>query len=134
MIGFTKGRITVSKKIRSSPDRLWRIITDTALWPVWGPSVSSVDCKSKYISHGSSGVVKTVIGLRVPFTITSYCPPTSWSWRVGGIEATGHQIEVMNDGRCNLTFDMPWWAFPYSFICLLALQRIARISDSAISM
>lgn len=126
MITYENRKIMVSKEIDSTAVRIWDIITDTAKWPVWGPSVRTVECEHRYIQKGCTGYVKTILGLRLPFAIMSFQHLSFWNWRVGGIEATGHRL-IKNKGDCILIFDMPWWALPYAFICLLALNRIDKL-------
>ncbi|WP_394707175.1 hypothetical protein [uncultured Desulfobacter sp.] len=109
---------------------LWRIITDTSLWPEWGPSVLDVKCSDRFILYGSKGFVKTVMGFYLAFTITSLKKERAWTWAVGGIDATGHRIIPINDECCKLFFDMPIWAGPYSIICLVALIRIKKLVNS----
>jgi hypothetical protein len=129
MISYKNHRLAVSKKINSSAERIWDLLTDTARWPEWGPSVKGVECRHRYIKPFCKGYIRTSLGVRVPFVITSFQPLKSWGWRVGGVEATGHYLEQDSDG-CTVFFDMPWWAFPYTLVCLLALNRIAKLARS----
>ncbi|WP_300464085.1 hypothetical protein [Desulfobacula sp.] len=109
---------------------VWRIITDTSLWPQWGPSVVDVNCINRFILYGSKGSVKTVMGFSLALTITSLKKEREWTWSVGGINATGHRIIPINEDCCMLFFDMPIWAIPYSIICLIALNRIKKLVTS----
>ena len=120
------GRFSVGIIMEAVASDVWRIITDTSLWPQWGPSVLDVKCSDRFILYGSKGSVKTVVGLSLAFTITSLKKEREWTWSVGGIEATGHRIIPINDECCMLFFDMPIWAAPYSIICLVALNRIKK--------
>jgi hypothetical protein len=65
----------------------------------------------------------------MPFIITGYEEERFWSWKVAGIPATGHRIEPHEDGLCKLTFEVPTLAAPYTFICNIALNRIAVILE-----
>lgn len=129
MIAYKYGRIAVSKNINATPEQIWDLLTDTTKWPEWGPSVKAVECQHRFIQPLCKGYVRTFLDIRLPFMITSFQHLESWNWRVGGIEATGHRLESHPDG-CTVIFDMPWWAFPYTIICLLALNRIAKLSSS----
>jgi hypothetical protein len=102
-------------------------MTDTKTWPQWGPSVGAVQCAHRYIRPGTEGKVKTVGGFWLPFVITGYEEGRFWSWKVAGIPATGHRVELQEDGLCQLTFEVPILAAPYTFICKVALNRIAGI-------
>jgi hypothetical protein len=129
MIACIDHRLAVSKNINSTPERVWDILTDTTRWPEWGPSVRAVECQHRFIESNCKGYVRTFLYVRLPFRITSYDHLKFWSWQVGGFEATGHRLQDHPDG-CTVIFDMPWWAFPYTVICLIALNRIAKLSIS----
>jgi len=129
MITYNNNRIAVSKKINSTPERVWDLLTDTAKWSQWGPSVRAVECEHRFSQPLCTGYVRTLLGIRLPFIITSFQHLEYWNWRVGNLEATGHRLVRHPDG-CTVIFDMPWWAFPYTLICLLALNRIAKLSRS----
>lgn len=133
MIRFKNGRIIVSRLINCGLDEVWRVVTDTEQWVQWGPSVSRVRCAQRYIDSSSTGSVRTVLGFWVPFTITGYEYLHFWSWRVGGFEATGHRLVAINGKTCRLSFDLPWWSFPYAVVCLIALGRISRICESRVT-
>lgn len=106
---------------------MWHVITDTHCWVQWGPSVTAVACDERYIRGGSQGRIKTLLGFWVPFVVTTYEHGRYWHWRVRGIPATGHRVEPLAAERCRLVFEVPVWAAPYTIICGLALQRIARL-------
>ncbi|MDJ0624161.1 MAG: SRPBCC family protein [Desulfocapsaceae bacterium] len=129
MIAYRKGNICVEKSTGAQLEEVWKVLTDTTLWPLWGPSVSAVESKHRSIRAASSGRVRTALGFWLPFTITSYDELKFWSWKVGGIQATGHRLIRKEDGGCRIIFDMPWWAAPYSLICLLAIGRIIKLVE-----
>ena len=112
-----------------SCDTVWDIITDTTRWVEWGPSITAVDCKDRYIQKGSRGRVKTAIGLWVHYKITAFDEGKYWYWSVFGIPATGHRVEPQGDSICRLIFEMPILAAPYAFVCKSALKRIARLLE-----
>ncbi len=131
MITFGHGRIEIHREIAASRQQLWNIITDTEKWCRWGPSVVEVDCVMQQITAGSSGRVKTVVGVWLPFVITEYKESYYWRWKIGPVEATGHRLTKIADNKCLLAFDMPWWAAFYLPVCYLALQRIEDLCRSA---
>lgn len=88
----------------------WRILTDTREWPIWGPSVRAVDAPSHLIGPSMRGRIQTPVGLWLPFEITRREPEHACSWRVAGVEATGHRIDPLDPGRCRVTFEIPRWA------------------------
>ena len=109
------------------PAAVWQAITDTHLWPQWGPSVSAVQCDVRYIRAGAQGRVQTRLGLWVPFLVTTFEPGRYWHWRVSGIPATGHRVEPLDAERCRLVFEVPVWAPPYVWVCRRALFRIESL-------
>lgn len=121
-------QFSVGRLINTPAREVWQVLTDTSLWPEWGPSVTGVNCSSRFIFDNSQGRIKTRLGLWVPFQITSFKTEREWAWAVGGINATGHRIVPVKADSCILFFDMPIWAVPYSMICWLALRRIERIA------
>lgn len=129
MITINGGRLETSCKIEASAERVWQIITDTTLWPVWGPSVIDVSCSERYISANSSGHVKTALGFWLPFKVTQYTHAVYWGWCIGSVPATGHRIDPVNGHCCRLVFDMAWYAFPYVTVCFFALRKIRQLIE-----
>jgi hypothetical protein len=125
-IRFTHRQWIICHQMPLPADVVWRTIIDTSQWPVWGPSVAEIDCPDRYITAGSRGRVKTVLGLWLPFFICDYQQSRSWSWRVGHLRATGHTVEPRGDERCLLCFSMPWWAPFYLPVCHLAIKAVGR--------
>lgn len=106
---------------------VWDQLTRIRQWPRWGPSVVDVQCEDECIRLGSSGRVKTVLGIWLPFEVTDLEPGHSWHWRVGGLPATGHRVEPCAPGQCRLVFQIPWWMAPYGLVCREACRRLAQI-------
>jgi len=129
MLSLEHGRLIIGLVIECSPEDAWHVLTDTRLWPVWGPSVRRVHCDQRLIGPGSTGRVKSALGMWVPFTITEYRYQHSWAWRIGPFQATGHNLKKRDGSSCTVAFDMPWWAAPYLVICLVALRRIKRLLE-----
>lgn len=128
MIVIDNNRIAVCREIDALPETVWDILIDTRKWPIWGPSLSQVDCKDRYIKLGSTGRVKTVFSFWLSFTITEFRQLEYWNWRVGPLQATGHKLMRKNDGSCKLCFDMGLWAFAYVPICWFALGKIEKLA------
>jgi hypothetical protein len=127
---FVNKRISVCKVMSAPAEIVWEILTDTHLWPAWGPSLITVDCDDRYIKPGSSGRVKTVLRFWLPFTVTTCRQMDFWTWNIGPVQATGHRIIRNNETSCTLCFDMQWWAFAYIAVCWLALIRIDKIASA----
>ncbi|WP_158056260.1 SRPBCC family protein [Halorussus halophilus] len=119
-------RLEVSRVVDAPADRLWTLLTETAYWPEWGPSVMAVDCPSHRIRAGTTGRVKVVPGVWVRFEVTD-CELYRWTWRVLGIPATGHRVEPL-DGNCRVVFELPLFGAGYAPVCALALERLARLA------
>ena len=60
----------VSCNFTVNDERVWELLTDTSQWPLWGPTVRAVECPVRYICQGTSGRVRTPIGLWLPFRTT----------------------------------------------------------------
>lgn len=128
MITYRDRELLVGREYDVPASLLWEILTDTRQWPLWGPSLTQVECSDRFITVGSSGRVRTVLGIWLPFTITGFKHMQYWGWRIGRFNATGHQLTLLQPERCRLTFSMPWWAAPYLVVCFIALQRIKKIT------
>jgi hypothetical protein len=111
---------------------VWELLTDVGRWPEWGPSVRGAELDTACFSEGSTGRVRAVAGLSLPFRVTEFREGRSWSWTVAGIGATGHFVVPEGDG-CRVTFTVPWWAPAYLPVCAAALRRIARITAPPVS-
>ncbi|MEF8840673.1 MAG: SRPBCC family protein [Haloarculaceae archaeon] len=90
-------RLDVTRRIDADPDRVWSVFTDTELWPEWGSSVTAVECADRFVREGSTGRVRTPVGLWLPFTVRT-CTDRRWTWDVVGVPATGHRVEAAGDG------------------------------------
>ena len=130
MIGLENNRIVVSRLIHCRIEDVWLVVTDTEKWERWGPSVSRVRSAQRYIGPASTGRIRTALGFWVSFAITDFQHLRYWSWRVGGLQATGHRLSAVDEQTSRLSFDLPWWAFPYAVVCLVALARIGRICEA----
>jgi uncharacterized protein YndB with AHSA1/START domain len=116
--------------IAASSKLVWEVLTDTNCWPQWGPSVTDVRCRNRFIQSGSKGSVRTALGFWLPFEITEFVPGIKWSWRVMNIPATGHRVEALAPGQCRLVFEVPGIAAPYLLVCKVAAHNIKRICEN----
>ena len=104
------------------------MLTNLDSWPGWGPSVRQAELHTAGLGAGATGVVTTVLGLRLPFEITSYEDGERWAWRVAGVPATDHTVQSLGPSRCRVGFGVPWPAAPYLAVCRVALRRLASIA------
>ena len=127
-------RWDVSRDVDADPDRVWSLLTDPERWPDWGPTVGAVRCDADRIRRGSRGEVR-VAGAWHPFTVES-CGETApgvrrWTWRVRGVDATGHRVERRPGGGSRVVFEVPLWAMGYVSGCVVALRRVDRLAKRA---
>lgn len=122
--------LKATARSEGSANQLWALLVGTRHWPVWGPSVRAVEPADHSIVTGSTGRILTAAGLWLPFEITRLEPGTYWTWRVGGLDATGHRLAPEPTGGTRVTFELPGWAFAYWPVCRTAAIRIARLAES----
>jgi hypothetical protein len=122
--------LEVSRRIPARSEVVWEVLIDTRQWSTWGPSVAGaeIDGGGDRIGAGTTGRIRTAVGLALPFRVTTWEPGRSWSWSVGGVPATTHRVEPDGSDACRLVFGVPWWAPPYLAVCALALPRIERLA------
>ncbi|MFW5791551.1 MAG: SRPBCC family protein [Desulfohalobiaceae bacterium] len=116
--------------VDASAKVVWTMLTDTRMWPGWGPSITDVDCPTRFIHSGSRGRVRTLMGAWLPFEITTVHEGRFWSWKVAGVPATGHRVTPSRESNgCRVEFEIPVWAFPYVLVCKVAALRIKRLAE-----
>ena len=117
----------VSRIVEAPAHEVWRALTDTRLWPFWGPSVRKVKTATPVIGPGHTGHVQVFGAVWLPFVITQFEPGQYWHWRIGPVPATGHRVTAIGRRHSRLSFDVPIWAAPYLVVCLWAIKRIQRL-------
>lgn len=125
-----KRRLLVSRTVDAPTEAAWDLLVDTERWPEWGPSVRDVEASTRRIETGTTGRVRTPVGLWLPFEI-SHCEPYRWTWTVARIPATGHRVETLPDDRCRVAFELSPLAAGYVPVCRRALERIERLLTDA---
>ena len=124
-------RTHVSRTMPVPSSAAFDVLVDIELWPQWGPNVRSATMDDRPMRLGSEGTVTTAVGVRLPYTVTSFVPGRSWAWEVAGIAATDHLVEPLGSTRCRVTFGVPFVATPYLGICAVALRRIELLAVAA---
>lgn len=121
-------KLEVSGILRASPENVWDVLVDTATWPVWGPSVTAVDCEAPNgrIRADTRGRIRIPLGVWVRFSIATFDPDhRRWTWRVARVPATGHRVELVDgEKRCRVVFEVPVAAPWYVPVCRRAIRRI----------
>jgi len=129
-VEWASRRLRVGLRANCRPEAVWAVLSDTRLWPTWGPSITrvAVEGTDVVVHKGMRGRVCTVFGWTLPFEIDHVEPGKSWTWRVAGVKATGH--EVLPDGAQGawIVFTMPVWALFYAAVCLWAARKIALLA------
>ncbi len=127
--------LEVSHVVDAPPDDAWELLVDTHEWPEWGPSITGVSSTDRRIRPGTTGRVRTVGGLWLPFEISSCSADRMrWTWRVARIPATGHRVDALSDTRCRIVFELPTVAAGYALVCTRALERLEDLLESADSI
>ncbi|MDQ6698404.1 MAG: SRPBCC family protein [Actinomycetota bacterium] len=121
-------RLWATKDIAASAETVWSLLVNTDRWPDWGPTVRNAELDAARLCLGGRGRVQTAVGLWLPFEITRFDEGRAWSWKVGGVAATDHEVAPVDDQRCRLGFGVPWVAAPYLGICRVALRRLDRLA------
>lgn len=75
-------RVIVARDVDASREVAWDLLTDTARWPDWGPSVRAVECDQRFIQPGTTGRVRLPGGVWLPFEVAT-CGEYRWTWQVG---------------------------------------------------
>ena len=121
----------VSRSLAVPAAAAWQAFVDTRLWPRWGPSIRDVQVEGgPVVGAGTTGRVRTVAGVWLPFEVTDWDEGHRWAWQVAGVAATGHRVEPLDPGRCRAVMEVPVWAPAYAGVCWLGLRRLERVAHS----
>jgi uncharacterized protein YndB with AHSA1/START domain len=121
-------RLWVHRDVDAPAAALWDLLVDPRRWPDWGPSVRSADLDGPELRLGTRGTVTTAGGARLPFEITAYERGHRWAWKVAGVPATDHTVDLLGAGRGRVGFGVPVIAVPYLVVCQAALHRLERLA------
>ena len=119
-------KVGVEREIDARPEDVWELFVDTRRWSDWGPSVTDVKSSDRYIRRGTTGKIRTPVGVWLPFEVTKYDEGSYWSWKVARIGVTGHRVEPVAGGT-RVTFEVPVYAIGYAPVCRRALERIEEL-------
>jgi len=122
-----------SVEVAAPADDVWTLLVDVGHWPEWGPTVTGarLDHPGTRIRAGSTGAVRTPVGVWLPFAITEHDDAAhTWSWQVAGVAATSHRVEEIATG-CRVGFGVPWWAPAYLAVVEVGLRRVRALAENA---
>lgn len=119
----------VRRTVDAPLSAVWDVLVDTTTWPTWGPSITEVESSTERIAVGTTGRVRTVVGLWLPFEVTEVVASHSWRWKVAGIPATGHRVEPVDEDTTAIVFELPALAAPYAGVCWAAAGRVRRVAN-----
>ena len=121
-------RLVVDRVVDADAEAVWTVLTDTAYWPEWGPSVSAVRSDDRDIESGTTGEIQVAGGPWISFEVDT-CSDYRWTWRVAEMPATGHSVTPLGDSRSRVAFEIPLLASGYAVVCGLALDNIERLAE-----
>lgn len=124
-------RVSASAEIAAGVEDVWEYLAEFRHWSAWGPTVRAVESDAGRVAPGVTGRVQTIGGFWLPFEITRCEPRHLWDWKVGGIPATGHRIEVIGPGMCRVVFTAPLFAAPYVVVLRRGLSRLAELAEAS---
>lgn len=123
-------KIGVEREMDARPDDVWNLLVDTRRWTDWRLAVTDVESSNVRIRRGTTGKIRTRLGVRLPFEVIEYEDGSYWAWNVARIGATGHRVEPVPGGT-RVTFEVPVYAAAYAPVCRRALDRIEELVSPA---
>jgi uncharacterized protein YndB with AHSA1/START domain len=124
-------RLRASIEVDAPLADVWALLAEFRHWPQWGPTVRAVDAPGAAVVPGLTGRVQTVVGVWLPFEITSVEPMRSWDWRVAGLAATGHEVTALTPTRTRVVFTVPVLFAPYVTVLRVGLRRVKAQAERA---
>ncbi len=124
----------------ADPETVWRRYTQPQLWPTWSPQIRSVEYGHSLLRPGTGGVVRTVGGIGIPFTVAEVdAASRTWAWQVrlrGGLSLSlNHGVEPADGPGTSTWLEVtgpPMVTPVYARIAAIsALPRLVRARPSA---
>jgi uncharacterized protein YndB with AHSA1/START domain len=119
-------KIGVERDMDARPEDVWNLLVDTRRWSDWSPSIADVESSNVRIRNGTTGKIRTRLGVSFPFEVTEYDEGRYWAWNVARVGATGHRVESVPGGT-RVTFEVPVYAIGYAPVCRRALKRLEKL-------
>lgn len=120
--------IEVSEAIEAPRSKVWDLLTYTDRWAEWSPFVSDVDASRRRINKGTTGHVRTPLGVRVPFKVTEYEGEEYWKWDIARVPATGHRVGRAS-GKTVVAIEVPLYAAGSAPLCRRALDSLREVAE-----
>jgi hypothetical protein len=103
MASLPATRLSISATGQAPASLVWERYAKPALWSSWSPQISRVECADEVIRVSTTGVVHTILGVRVPFRVTAVdYDAMTWSWiaklPLGVTLRLRHTVEARTDG------------------------------------
>ena len=92
-----------------------------------GPTYRHLHLEGVGTLTSGCAIFSSALHFWVHLLITDLDSGKYWSWRVFGINATGHRVEPLDESSCRLVFQVPLWAAPYLVVCKIAVDRIVQL-------
>lgn len=90
-------RLRVWRSLDAPAERVWEAFRETARWPDWGPSLTAVEATDRYVETGTTGRVRAVFGVWLPFAVRT-ATASRLTWTLAGVRATGQRVEPRESG------------------------------------
>jgi len=120
--------IEVSQAIEAPRSKVCDLLTYTDRWSEWSPVVSEAEGPRRRINEGTTGHVKTPLGVRVPFEVTEYESEEYWKWNVARIPATGHRVG-RSSGKTVVAIEVPLHAAAWAPVCRRAVDNLRDVAE-----
>lgn len=131
VVGAAMKQVRTGIDIDAAVTEVWPLLAEFRHWPEWGPSIRAVESAAEQVAPGVTGRVQTLIGVWVPFEITSAIPERSWDWKVAGLKATGHSLADIGRSVCRVEFTVAWPLMPYLVVMRRGLHRLKALAERA---
>ena len=117
----------------ASPETAWQRYAQPGLWHTWSPQIRSVEYDHPTLRPETRGVVRTLGGVGIPFTIEDVSPTErAWTWRVHLSALTvrlTHGVGPGTGGGSSTWLTVtgpPLVSHAYARFATIALRRLVR--------
>jgi hypothetical protein len=115
-------------------DAVWQRYLVPACWSTWAPHITGVDCTDQVITATTTGRVRTLFGLSLPFDVLDLDHAArSWRWSVHGPYGMRmtlrHTVTATAEGSATdlAVYGPPVLVLGYAPVAQLALHRLVTL-------